>query len=573
MQRRLQGLLTVSDSPHNRELLATWERQQSRRLTTRQILFTGTSSTAHGRALSPRLDGTTSSNTTTSTSSPHFCDLPIDPGIEFTVSSDAEPSNVDPAALDLHITSRIISGSSNSTHITSNHAFTTCMSTLDIRFQFPKVYEAKKNRCATTPSLFNHILKNEKQLVAPSGQHGDDLRSALKAFIDSVSAEYQTPARTNSELILCALAHMNSADSKCFVAQFHKGISCPTSDFETFEDDCAQGKISPIQINYSLPVESLIGFSYFASSDFSSVFLIRLTTALTDYMAYVTNSDLQLQYTLCCTAWQAIRLQNGMKPDQFAIKEEQGFALMTAAATAAQRSVPNNLDRGLTLLKHLPTHLKSLISKLDQKKSIPENLMTRDWVMAQVKRIELEATLKFTWNDTSTTTCNNFVAGKCTRGNNCPYSHVGVTPTHAPTVANTAMITAPAAAADAIEVNCVSTLAPNCEQTFTTSPAYWASLKTPDGQSFSVPKSCKPCRDFKKQMAAVSGVSASMITVTNTDIDDDQHDQHENDGADDDYYTNMTDYSMTMMTIVKRSQLTAFQHLFSKPLRQCMGGA
>jgi hypothetical protein len=446
-------LANLPDSPHNRELLQAWERQQSRRLSTRQILFTGssgTSSTVPSRThtlascgtAEVLADGQTRSTTNSSSSAP-FIDIPIDPGIHFTVSSDTDPTiTMDAAALDLYITSRIISGSSGSTHTSSTQAFTSCMSTLDIRSNFPNVYEAKKNRCATTPSLFNFILETEKHLIFPSNQQGDALRAVLKGFVDGVKAEYQTPARTNSELILCALANMSSAESKCFQSQFHKGITCHASEFESFEDECAQGKISSVQIIYSQPVESLIGFSYFTSSDFSPVFLIRLTTALTDYMAYINNSDLQLQYTLSCTAWNSIRLKADMKADQYAILEEQYFALMTAAAAAAQRTVPGHLDRGLTLLKFLPTTLKAAISKLAQKKSIPENLMTRDWVMGQIKRIELESNPKYSWNTAPTQPCNHFRLGKCARGTNCNYSHDGIIPIAAPTN-NTSMIAAP----------------------------------------------------------------------------------------------------------------------------------
>jgi hypothetical protein len=534
-------LLNLPDSPQNRELLRAWERQQSRRVSTRHILFTGssgTSSTVPSRThTSESLDaaevlagGQTRSNT--SSSPAHF---PVDPGVQFTLSDDSDPTDtMGTAALDLHITSRIISGASGSTHTSSAQAFTSCMSTLDIRTNFPNVYEAKKNRCATTPSLFNYILENEKHLTVPSSQQGDELRGIFKSFIDGVKAEYLTAARTNSELILCGLANMSSAESKCFLSQFHKGISCQAYEFERFEDECAQGKISSVQIIYSLPVESLPGFEYFTSSDFSPVFLIRLTTALTDYMAYVSNADLQLHYTLSCAAWGAIRLKADMRADQYAILEEQCFARMTAAAAAAQRTVPGHLDRGLALLKLLPTTLKAGISKLAHKKSIPENLMTRDWVMGQIKRIELESNPKYSWNTTPTQPCNHFRLGKCTHGSSCKYSHDGIVPIAAPT--NTPTNTSMAAVqtgTDLIAVKCALKHAPDCEDTFSTSPAYWASLKTPDGQSFTVPKSCKPCRDFKKQLA---GATASMVTAYDAAINDDTQ---ECDDVDDDYYAQL----------------------------------
>ena len=85
-----------------------------------------------------------------------------------------------------------------------------------------------------------------------------------------------------------------------------------------------------------------------------------------------------------------------------------------------------------------------------------------------------------------------------------------------------------------IIIDCALQISPTCTQTFTASPAYWEGLKQPDGKPFCVPKSCKPCRDCKKQ-----NTPPSMVTV----LDDDQH---ENDGADDDYGDYMYEYCLSM---------------------------
>ena len=462
---------------------------------------------------------------------------PDDPGFAFTISND--PDNVietiTPASLDLHITSRIIAGSSRSTHVSSIQAFSTCMSTMDIRNVFPDVYEAKKNRCATTPSLFNFVLETEKHLMFPSKQEGEDLRDTLTRMVSSISAEFQTSSRTNTELILCALDNMDIAEAKCFKSQFHRGISCQDSEFEIFEDECARGMISSKQIDYSMPIEGLKGFEHFASQNISSVFLIRLTTALTDYMAFVSNSDLQLRYTTAHNAWLLIRLASGMKSDQFANNEEVAFSQLIAAADAAQRSVPDDLDRGLSILKRLPPIIKSSINKYSQKKSIPENLMTRDWVVTQVKHIEIETLPKYSWADSTATPtqhCNNFVSGNCTRGAKCKYLHTGV----APATISASLVTAPVTATDAADqltIVCISQQAPNCTPSFTTTASYWANLRQPDGKPFCVPKSCKPCRDFKKQNAsmivALDDDNAALITAQA----DERDEPHEFDFYDD----------------------------------------
>jgi hypothetical protein len=177
---------------------------------------------------------------------------------------------------------------------------------------------------------------------------------------------------------------MNPAGSKCFLNQFHRGISCSEQCFEIFEDECADGKISQAGIDYSLPIELTVGFSLISARGTSNVFLIRLATALTDYMAYSSNSDLQKHYSITRDLWLSTRLTPDMKADSFAITEEESFSCFQAAAAAAQRSVPDQLDRGLAILKSLPTNVKTFIDKQSKKKSVPENMMNRDWVVVVV---------------------------------------------------------------------------------------------------------------------------------------------------------------------------------------------
>jgi hypothetical protein len=465
-----------------------------------------------------------------------------DPEIIISDSLNADPEPSELSALDRHITSKIISGCSNSTHVSSLQAFDICLSSTNIRSQFPEIYESKKNRCATTPALFSAILEHERHLKFPDTETGEHLREVLKGLTSAISSEYCTAARIDAEIILCALKNMDLASSKCFLNQFHKGISCSEQEFEIFENECASGKISQININYSLPIELTVGFSLISIRNDSNVFLIRLATALTDYMAYSSNSDLQKHYTDARDRWLSIRLTPEMKADSFAITEEETFSCFRAAAAAAQRSVPDQLDRGLTILKHLPLNVKTFIDKQSKKKSVPENMMDRDWVFTQVRRIEQESKSKYSWATNEAGVCLKHLNGTCTYGTKCKFTHIGAAPAPQPTVSLATAHDPGTLAPDNVVIQC-ALQSPGCLKTFNMSPAHWATLKTPEGQPFSQPKYCKPCRIVKKQMVLDRQKTqpASMITVF-----DEHDDQHENDGANDQYYCDMEQYDWNM---------------------------
>ena len=317
---------------------------------------------------------------------------------------------------------------------------------------------------------------------------------------------------------------MCSQQSKCFLNQFHRGISCSEEQFELFENECARGAISSCPIDYSIPVEQLPGFALISSSEISPMHLYRFTTAITDFMAYVSNSDLQKEYSRADLKWKSIRLKSGMTSNQFHIAEEECFADFCDAAAAAQRSAPSHLDRGIHILKILPVNMKTTIQTRSRKRGIPENLMHRDWVMAQVKQCETESDLVFSWFG-SQQPCHKFLDGTCTMGDDCKYLHTG--PIHKPSLTDPQItITAPpvGACTDADDVNIVCRLqiAPDCQKTFTTQRSYWAKFKTSDGEPFSIPKSCKSCRDFKKQEASL--FTAEFASDHENDFDEDYFD-------------------------------------------------
>jgi hypothetical protein len=552
-------VISLPDTPSSRLLIENWNRQAARRQSTQQVLFSGTPSSYLTPSRIPARDHTDFNDLSAGPNQSQSQQIPArgrtnvnlfntnanDPEIIISDSMSADPETSELPALGRLITSKIISGCSNSTHVSSLQAFDICLSSTNIRSQFPEIYESKKNRCATTPALFSSILEHEKHLKFPDTEAGEHLREVMKSLTSAISSEYCTAARIDAELILCALKNMNLAASKCFLNQFHRGISCSEQEFEIFEDECASGKISHININYSLPIELTAGFLLISTQSDSNVFLIRLATALTDYMAYSSNSDLQKHYTNARDRWLSVRLTPEMKADSFAITEEETFSCFRAAAAAAHRSVPDQLDRGLAILKHLPLNVKTFIDKQSKKKSVPENMMHRDWVFTQVRRIEQENKSKYSWATSEAGICLKYLNGTCSYGTKCKYTHDGTVTVITPPQPTVSLATAhdpETLAPDNVVIQC-ALQSSGCLKTFNMSPAHWATLKTPEGQPFSQPKYCKPCRIVKKQMALDRQKTQPVSMVT---AFDEYTDHHENDGADDDYLIDMQGWTMSM---------------------------
>jgi hypothetical protein len=227
-----QPIISLPDTPSSRLLVENWTRQAARRQSAQQVLFSGTPSSYSTPSNVPARNHTdindlsAGSNQTQSQQIPardrtnvnlnnHFNTIVNDPEIIISDSLNADPEPSELAALDRHITSKIISGCSNSTHVSSLQAFDICLSSTNIRSQFPEIYESKKNRCATTPALFSAILEHERHLKFPDTETGEHLREVLKGLTSAISSEYCTAARIDAELILCALKNMNLAASKC----------------------------------------------------------------------------------------------------------------------------------------------------------------------------------------------------------------------------------------------------------------------------------------------------------------------------------------------------------------------
>ena len=89
-----------------------------------------------------------------------------------------------------------------------------------------------------------------------------------------------------------------------------------------FEDDCATGTPAPIDINFRKPLVQLPEFTRLQNDPDEWK---RMTTALIDYTASMTNSEYQAAYTDSRTLLLSLRIGNFASVAAFGDAEEQGL--------------------------------------------------------------------------------------------------------------------------------------------------------------------------------------------------------------------------------------------------------
>ena len=158
--------MTLPDTPLNRRLLRDWSEQDSRGGRLRTTLFS-----AEVEAVTPEPADPTTFSTTTMT-------FNLQPA--GTLAEDEHP---DQNVIDELIISRMISGSSSSRTETSDSIFLNTMGVLNIENEFPTTFEAKKNRCASVPALYEFVKKKHSDWMWPKGEKGDKIRTTLPSCV------------------------------------------------------------------------------------------------------------------------------------------------------------------------------------------------------------------------------------------------------------------------------------------------------------------------------------------------------------------------------------------------------
>jgi hypothetical protein len=395
-----------------------------------------------------------------------------------------------------------------------------------------EIADQKKNKAVSVHAFVSRVKQIDPQIIFPVEQQGKPLRNIIKTVVSEVKREYRTLNHPlfNAQFTLAVLSQ--TAHTAKIQAQLHRFMFCQDeADICHFADFCALGKAAPIRIDHSVRVDLLPGFKLFTDDP---ALMMRLTTALLDYVCYMSNSDIQAVYTDSKTVLGDVLLAAFDRVQGFADAEEIAYNSHSSLAAAAQRSTVDQVDRGIIILGNLSKDLKSRLNKKARKLNVPENCQTRDWVISQLIALEAIDDPDFSWYKKlwrSDKVCRHFKnTGKCPY-TNCKFSHEAVggvadqpaksaadflhqAPASMATMLGAATLPARGpedlTAADVLEVQCRQTVSPGCTPVFKVSPSFWASIKNDKGEPFQPPKSCLSCR--KHARANSSSMVTSMLT-------------------------------------------------------------
>ena len=393
-----------------------------------------------------------------------------------------------------------------------------------------EVADQKKNKAVSVHAFISRVKDIDPQIVFPTSQQGKLLRNIIKTVVSEIKREY----KTNNHLLFMAqftlAVLVQTTHTAKIQAQLHRFMFCQSEqDICQVADYCALGKAAPLKIDHSVRVDHLPGFKLFADEP---ALMLQLTTALLDYVCFMSNSDIQTAYANSKSVLAEIVPAAFDCIQAFGDAEEIAYNSHSSFAAAAKRSTIDQVDRGITILSNLSNDLKTKLNKKARKLRVPENCQTRDWVISQLIVLEEIDDPAFSWYKKdwrSNKACRHFeTTGKCPYAN-CKYSHE-VSDQPANSAANSqhqapasmATMTGPGnlparkiedlSAADVVDIQCRTTLSPECETHFKASPSYWSSIKNNQGEPFQTPKSCLPCRKHARLN------NSSMITCMPTDI-------------------------------------------------------
>ena len=492
----------LPDTPMNRRLVKSWERQRSLRNSTQQKLFT--SPPQRDGFLSPLPSNqpaagifldmqSTHVYPPTSRHAEHSCcntlldrSTPIEPIYTIHQSTEEEPERplLAAEAINLITVDQMLSGTSVMSFTSSPDVFAGTMSLASVP---QEVSEHMKNRANSVAGFLSRVKVLNPDIALPTARKGYLLRIQIKSFLAALNSEYRLFAfPTFTAQVVLQLLH--EADELTLLSLFHRAVAALDDDLEAFEFACAHGIQIPQNFSHSTSFTSLAGYHRF---DEPAEF-IRVQTDLLNLMSFSTSSELQDLFKLKKDAYNQLRFASFKTVEQFSNTEAADHALLSEISLAAQRSIEDPLDRGLRLLANLPFNIRSDLDRLSRKKNIQEISMHRDWVFQQLLRMQNEKHPSFSWMLKDVPPCNKFAQGKCSR-DDCRFAHIATPPTQNQHANLPAAVTV-----DEVTVTCQSAIAPDCAGTFAESKSFWSAKTDSMGKPYNVPKSCKPCRDLRR---------------------------------------------------------------------------
>ena len=159
----------------------------------------------------------------------------------------------------------------------------------------------------------------------------------MKLLTDAIQTEYHT--LNHPEFVAQIIIHFLSLSRHAskmlpwMLPQIHRYLSITgEQDIQMFEDACALGKSADIDIDFSLSTAELPGFRRLVDQP---VEWVRLTTALIDFGAFMSNYDIQAAYSEQKTLLNLLRLSDFATVIEFDDAEQKLFSTFNALVMPA----------------------------------------------------------------------------------------------------------------------------------------------------------------------------------------------------------------------------------------------
>jgi hypothetical protein len=211
----------LPDTPMNRRLLQRWSEQDERGLRSQRTLFSKKDEPDPRTPAKedPRRDNETAEVT-----------FRIQPE-----ESEQDELTQDQSSVDREIISRMIAGSSRARMLSGSDISEQIIGTINIQLEFPKVFELKKNKCASVISFVAWVKKHE-DFKWPVDETGDALREVLSKLAMNLMTEFLTPPKLVAAIQMFAL-FASKFHKSVFVSDFHSGMCHNDTAFGKFMND------------------------------------------------------------------------------------------------------------------------------------------------------------------------------------------------------------------------------------------------------------------------------------------------------------------------------------------------
>ena len=336
----MSKIINLPDTPLNRRLIEKWRNQDSDGDLVKRQLFN-------------KEDG-----------QPPATPDPVDP-LTYTSADrtlvieegDAGEGQPVPPALYHIAIEKMVGGAAGCPFQSSETIFLSAINTINLKDELPLLYEQKKNKCASIPSLCTFIKKNES-FKWPSNEIGLDMRATLAKLLAMLQSEYPTSTLVTAAVQTYAL-HL-SKHSPIALSVFHEYMTLDEAFLDEFDQRTARGSLTGADLP-NVPAVNLPGFARLSSGEMRVGEWLRVATAQCNVISYANIAQLEEVYHTAHKAWVQFKVED-KEPKLVKTAENTLFVKLQSSAEAAGLHPPTPIDRA----QHLLATVKMQVQKSGQ---------------------------------------------------------------------------------------------------------------------------------------------------------------------------------------------------------------